>query len=397
MRLISLLMLFLLTALPGRGQPVVTANILADQTRIEQSGERVHVSIGLSKPVPFRVFTLNDPKRLIVDFQMVNWDNLPENLERSVVDVNAIRYGLFQTDWSRLVFDLNAPLIVEQVEISARTGYSVLEIQMRQGGEAEFASAARAPVNGLWRENQVVPVIAGDAGLPLVALDAGHGGIDPGARRGRVVEKDLTLQFAFDLRDALLASGRYRVLMIRETDLFIPLLERVRLARASGADVLLSLHANTVEEGYARGTTVINLSEEASSHEAQALAGIENRADLIAGVALLGEDDEITKVLVEMAQRQTNTLSELLAQRMAQNLGTVLDDGVQSRRMSAGFRVLRAPDIPSLLLELGFMSSPSDLDNLMSPDWRARANRAIIAALDGWMLESAQMRGLLRK
>lgn len=392
MRILSII-LFVFAGLSGaQAQP---ANIIADQTQVEAFTGGVTLRIGLSKAVSYRVFTLDDPKRLVVDLRDLDWANMPDGL--MAPEISDIRFGLFQPGWSRLVVDLDTALLVDAVEMLTVRGVRVLSVRMVQGNDAAFADTAGAPDDGLWRANQVNPMAQGAQGLPLVALDAGHGGIDPGALVDEISEKALTLTYAQELRDALLATGRYRVLMIRDSDVFISLSERVRLARASGADVFISLHANTVTLGNARGTTVYNLSDIASNDEAAALAAFENRADLIAGVPLVGEDDQIAQVLIDMAQRETNVFSERFGDALADSLVDALEDGVRSRRMSAGFRVLRAPDIPSLLVELGFMSSERDMENMRSAAWRAQANAAFITALDLWFAQSAEMRGLLRK
>ncbi|MEX0970874.1 MAG: N-acetylmuramoyl-L-alanine amidase [Paracoccaceae bacterium] len=377
----------------SRAEAPVQARIIPAQTQFVADGFGVVAYIALDRPTPFRVFTLDDPWRLVVDFPTLDWNGLTPDTVANAPALQALRFGQFTRDWSRLVFDLAQPLALSEVEFDTQTNR--LRLQLSPVSAADFAAQAGAPAGVEWQVNLPLEIL-GEGDLPIVAIDAGHGGVDPGAIRGYVLEKDLTLVVAQELRAALLATGRYRVAMIRETDVFVSLRDRVRLARAAGAHVLLSLHANTAERGRARGTSVYNLSEEASDAETAAIVEFENRADLLAGVVLDGEEDLIAEILVDMAQLETNLLSESLGAALADNLLTVLDRGAKSRHRWAGFRVLKAPDIPSVLIELGFMSTPGDLEDLQSEEWRADINAQIIATLDQWFVQMAETRALMR-
>ncbi|WP_316015857.1 N-acetylmuramoyl-L-alanine amidase, partial [Roseobacter sp. HKCCA0434] len=222
------------------------------------------------------------------------------------------------------------------------------------------------------------------AARPRIVLDPGHGGVDPGAIRADIAEKDIALAFALELRAVLEASGRYEVVLTREADIFLSLRERVRIARAAEADVFLSLHANTVTRGNASGAAIYTLSEEASSREAAALAALENRADLVGGVDLGAGEDDLALLLTDMAQRDTNARSADLAEVTVAALRDAVGVIRTNPHRQAGFRVLKAPDIPSLLIELGFLSDAGDRANLVSPRWRRHAADGILAALDAW-------------
>ncbi len=356
------------------------ARVMPGKTGLSADNYEITLSLALSHPVPYRIFILDNPRRFGIDFQEIDFSFLPSNLADDIDQVSAVRFGLFKPKQSRLILDLEAPFIVESAEYIE----NVLKITLHRSDATTFTALSLQQGNAA--TPVVAPMIEGVAGLPLVALDAGHGGIDPGAVRNDVTEKQVTLLFARQLRDALLATGRYRVLMIRNDDSFLALPERIRLARASSADIFISLHANTVERGNARGTTVYNLSEDASNDEAASRAEQENRSDIIAGAVLLGQDDEIANILLALAQRQTNAGSVRFADTLASTIRFALGEGVPSRRMAANFRVLRAVDTPSVLVELGFMSNTTDLANLLSPSWRGAANQAIIAALDEWLI-----------
>tara|TARA_R110002124_G_scaffold49574_8_gene145192 strand:+ start:564 stop:1793 length:1230 start_codon:yes stop_codon:yes gene_type:complete len=374
-------------------QSPAQVRIIPGETKFVADGFGVVAAIALDEPSPFRVFTLDDPWRLVVDFPTLDWNGLTPDIVADTPALQALRFGQFTRDWSRLVFDLNQPLALSEVEFDTTT--NSLHLRLSPVSASAFAAQAGAPAGVEWQVNTPLD-IQGEAGLPIVAIDAGHGGVDPGAIRGYVLEKDLTLVVAQELRTALLATGRYRVAMIRETDTFVSLRDRVRLARAAGAHVLLSLHANTAERGRARGTSVYNLSDEASDAETAAIVEFENRADLLAGIDLDGEEDLIAEILVDMAQRETNLLSENLGAMLSDSLLAVLDSGAKSRHRWAGFRVLKAPDIPSVLLELGFMSTPGDLEDMQSETWRAALNAQIIATLDAWFVQMAETRALMR-
>ena len=193
-------------------------------------------------------------------------------------------------------------------------------------------------------------------GKVLVAIDPGHGGIDPGASREGVTEKDLALAFGLELRAALEASGRFEVVMTRESDVFVSLRDRVEMARSAGADVFLSLHLNTVAEGDVSGATVYALSETASDASAKALAEFENQSDTLAGLDNVGGEDQVALALIDMARRVTDARSAQLGTALVEGFGGTV--GVTRNRpfWTADLRVLKAPDMPSLLLELGFLS-----------------------------------------
>jgi N-acetylmuramoyl-L-alanine amidase len=217
----------------------------------------------------------------------------------------------------------------------------------------------------------------------VVVLDPGHGGIDPGTRApSGELEKDLVLEFASALRAKLEATGKYRVMMTRTDDTFVELSERVRFARQQQAQLLISIHCDALVrgEGEAEGATVYTLSDKATDAEAQRLADTENRADIIAGVDLAAEPDEIADILIDLAQRETKTFSAHFARNVVKEMRTAARLHKRPQR-SAGFRVLKAPDVPSVLIELGYVSNARDLKQLVSESWRSRAGDAIVHAV----------------
>ncbi len=227
------------------------------------------------------------------------------------------------------------------------------------------------------------PKADGDS-RPLIVLDPGHGGIDNGTKgSGGELEKDVVLAFAQTLREKLDSGGKYRVAMTRSDDTFIPLAERVRFARAHSAALFISVHADALprSEGQAEGATVYTLSENGSDVEAARLAETENKADVIAGVDLTAEPNDVANILVDLAQRETKTFSVQFAHTVVGELKNAARMHKQPLK-SAGFKVLLAPDVPSVLVELGYMSTKDDLKQLTSTAWRARTAQALVQAVD---------------
>lgn len=216
---------------------------------------------------------------------------------------------------------------------------------------------------------------------PVVVIDAGHGGIDPGAigRKGEY-EKTVVLAIAQALKKDLLADGRYKVVMTRDSDVFIPLAERVKIARKAGASLFLSIHADTISDSSVHGAGVYTLSASASDAQAAALAAKENSADEIAGISLRDTPDEISSILIDFAQHHTQERSARLAALLVPRMGTAIDMRQRSHR-SAGFRVLKAPDVPSALVEVGYLSNSADEAVLLSSKGRARIARALSRAI----------------
>jgi N-acetylmuramoyl-L-alanine amidase len=221
-------------------------------------------------------------------------------------------------------------------------------------------------------------------GRRVIVIDPGHGGIDPGAvgvRRTR--EKDVVLAFSLALRDRLKANPDYEVVLTRDTDKFLSLKQRVTVARQNQADLFIAVHADTVRGASVRGATLYTLSEKASDAEAEALAQKENRSDIIGGIDLGGSNEEVTDILIELAQRETKNHSTFFAKKAATQLQLVTHMTGKPTR-SAGFVVLKAPDVPSVLLELGYLSNRADETLLMSPKWQAQVTQAMAMAIDAY-------------
>ncbi|MGC8203480.1 N-acetylmuramoyl-L-alanine amidase [Aliiroseovarius sp. PTFE2010] len=369
-------------------------------TRIyEVSGDTV-LELALSQPVPFRIFALDNPRRMVIDLSEVVWDGLdPDAMNRSF-RVSGARVGGFQPGWSRMVLDLSVPLGLVIADVSANASGALITMTFEQIDDDTFAEGAGAPPDA-----QITPPAAetaaprrryqGDRPL-VVVLDPGHGGIDPGAQADGMVESHLMLTFAQELRDMLIRSGGFHVVLTRTDDSFVPLEHRITIAREAGADVFLSLHADALAEGTASGASVYTLAEKATDRAAQQLAERHDRADLLAGVDLSDTEDEIAIVLMDLARTETAPRTERFAKILVEELTQNIKMHKKPRHR-ANFSVLKAPDIPSVLLEIGFLSSARDRQRLSDPAWRAKAVWAMRDALQRWAEADAAEAQLIRQ
>jgi len=364
------------------------------RSAISQSGQGVQISLGLSQPVPWRVRLLDMPPRLVMDFREVDWSGI-NDLPQTAAAVKGLRAGVFRPGWSRLVLELAGPFLVSSAEMTTDDGRAAVTVQLTPATPEDFAQKAALPEPAGWAMPKPadVPKLQPQGTGPLVVvLDPGHGGIDPGAESAGQTEAKLMLTFARELEEALVRDGRFRVVLTREGDVFVPLETRTSLARGAGADVFLSLHADALAEGDAQGATVYTLSEDASDEASAALAERHDRDDLLAGVDLSDQDDVVAEVLMDMARTETQPRAERLAGAI---VAAVKGAKIRMHRhphQSGGFSVLKSPDIPSVLLEVGFLSSDRDFRRLADPDWRAKLAGALVQALGSWATEDAALR-----
>src|SRR5450830_1247101 len=333
----------------------------ATDVRIGGDDKQTRFVVDLSQKIDLAAFTLADPYRVVIDLPQVTFKLSAKAGEQSRGLVKAFRYGLIMQGGSRIVLDTKGPVRIDKA----------------------IALENRSPRSSSVKPSEAAPQAAGDT-RPLIVLDPGHGGIDNGTKApSGEMEKDLVLQFALTLRAKLEHSGKYRVAMTRSDDTFIPLAERVRFARAHGAALFVSVHADAIprREGQAEGATVYTLSEHASDAEAARLAEAENKADVIAGVDLTAEPGDVANILVDLAQRETKTYSAQFARTLVGELKAT--SRLHKHPMkAAGFKVLTAPDVPSVLVELGYMSTKDDLKLLTSTAWQAKTAAALSQAVD---------------
>lgn len=365
---------------------------VATDIRIGGDDKQTRFVVDLSRKIDITAFMLADPYRVVVDLPRTTF-KLPANTgERARGLVKAFRYGLIMQGGSRIVLDTKAPVRLEKAfVIDAAEGQPArLVLDLVATDRASFMrnitlANRSAQQSASARPSDAPPKVEGDA-RPLIVIDPGHGGIDNGAKgTGGELEKDVVLAFALTLREKLEAQGKYRVAMTRSEDEFIALGERVRFARSRNAALFVSVHADALpkREGLAEGATVYTLSENASDAEAARLAETENKADVIAGVDLTAEPDDVANILVDLAQRETKTFSMQFARTVVEELKSAARLHKHPLK-SAGFKVLLAPDVPSVLVELGYMSTKDDLKQLTSANWRARTAQALAQAVDAY-------------
>lgn len=362
---------------------------VAVEARVEADADRARLIFTLSKAVEARWMVLENPDRIVVDLPTINFQLPPDVGRRTAGLVRGFRYGLFAPGRSRIVIDLVQPALPVRIGSESIGGVVAAEfvLELRRTDRAAFtraAAAAREPVpsasTALFSGRTTTPRAGDDR--PVVVIDPGHGGIDAGATGiGNVLEKDVVFAFSQLLRTKLERSGKVRVAMTRDTDVFIALDERVRLARQANAALFVSIHADSLANGAdVRGLTVYTGSDMASDAESARLAEAENRADQLAGVEQPATREDIADILDDLTKRETRTYSTLFARTLVAQMGATGKLNKNPHR-SAGFRVLRAPDVPSALVELGYLSSRSDSEMMQTAEWRERSTDLIAASI----------------
>lgn len=364
------------------------ANEAALSARLAQDGSQNRLELDLTSRLGFRVFTLDGPRRVVVDFPEIDWRLEPPRPGKSMQLIDGIRFGLVRPGMSRLVIDLKRAAAVTEAYTTEGGGR----------GPAKFIIALRPEIDEAFAREAGWPDGDQDAAtappLPktkpkravVVAIDAGHGGRDAGASSGRVIEKDLVLQYAKELAAAIERRPGYKAFLVREGDEFLRLRTRVERAREAAADLMISIHADALESGVASGASVYTLSDDASDEEAAALVDSHNRADAIGGVSLDAEEADVASILVNLARRSTDAASVGLAEALVAQLETHSKVLRGRALQSAGFRVLKAPDVPSVLVELGFLNSAKDRARITSDEGRAALVRAMADGVHDWVL-----------
>ncbi|GJD35246.1 N-acetylmuramoyl-L-alanine amidase [Methylobacterium aerolatum] len=361
----------------GRTSAVAIAAELSSQ------GAQSKLVLTLSKAVEARAFVMERPDRVVIDLPEVNFQLDGETGRRRDGVVQSFRYGLFAPGRSRIVIDLAAPAIVGRIETATRPrdGAVLMTIPLKQVEREAFRKAAASSDPSPAQPHVAVSEPADSR--PLIVIDAGHGGTDPGAIASTgVFEKDIVFGFAQDLAGKLSAGGHYRVQMTRDRDVFVPLLERVRIARDAKADLFISIHADSISSApQVRGATIYTGSEKATDAESAKLAERENRADAAAGAEASEAPPDIADILQELTLRETRGFSSGFARSLMGQLGPVMEMSAKPHR-EARFVVLRSPDVPSVLVELGYLSSKRDLEMLQNPEWRAGVTGSMAKAVD---------------
>jgi N-acetylmuramoyl-L-alanine amidase len=376
-------------AAPGMGA-VPESFPLASDVRLGGDETLTRFVMDFSRKIDLHIFTLADPYRVIVDIPQVSFRLPPKSGESGRGLIKAFRFGLVMPGGSRIVIDLTKPARIDKAfAIDSSDGVParlVLELAatdresfLRKIATDQRLAHTESPPHNARQST------GGDT-RPLIVLDPGHGGIDTGTKSPNgQMEKDIVLDFTTRLRDKIERLSKYRVSMTRSDDTFVPLAERVRFAREAGASLFISIHADWLprREGDTQGATVYTLSETATDPAAARLAEQENRADVIAGVDLKEQPEDVAGILIDLAQRETKTFSVQFAHKLVATIKRTTRLHKEPIK-SAGFRVLRAPDVPSVLVELGYVSNKEDLQSLLSESWREHTADSMASAIDGY-------------
>lgn len=388
----------------------VSAQDLAGLARLDvtQSGatdrfRRTQVDLYLSQPVPYRVFTLDDPTRLVLDFREVEFRGAEASAFTESDWISDARFGGLRPGWSRMILDLAEPVRVDQagMTVDVTDGTAHIELVLRASSAEDFAALAGPPNDPDWiffPAIDLVPPTEKPADGPLVVvIDPGHGGIDSGATHGDVREADIMLALALELSAALGRIEGVQPALTRIDDSFVPLQERMTLARGAGADLFISLHADSLEGLQATGASVYTLTDEAADEASQRMAERHDRRDLLAGVDLSAQSDEVAVILQDIARIETSAAGNRFADHLVQAM-TDTNAVLNTRpRRQAPLAVLNAADFPSVLLEVGFMSNPADRARLTSPEGRAPMVAAVTLAVGRWAIEEAALKPLIRQ
>ncbi len=356
--------------------------------------DRTRFVIELDQSQPYRAFILTDPHRAVIDLPDVEWTGEPPHEERMVGLVGNLRYGLFRPGISRVVIDLKrAARIQNHFALDAGGGSGpriVIDLEAADAGEAGAqkpvaAAGWEAYASQLEKSSSTTASLAPPASASdkrVVVIDPGHGGVDPGAIGvSGQYEKHIVLGVAKALQREMEATGRYEVVLTRDRDVYLPLRDRYQIAHEVEADLFVSLHADSHPSRGLRGASVYTLSDTASDKEAAALARKENKADVIAGADLTGYTPEVSSILIDLAQQSVNENSWHFAEMLVDDLAREVKVLNNTHRF-AGFAVLKSPNVPSVLVELGYLSNRQDEKLLGSEGYRERIGRALTRAVD---------------
>ena len=394
----ALIALCLLAALaPALSLPSLAAGearAVASGVSIVEAGDQTRFELELDRDLEFSVFALADPYRVIIDLPETDFRLPADATDEAKGLVEAFRFGLFSPGKSRVVIDLAGPVAIDEPVVTkpADDGPARLTVALEPTARAVFlrdfalngtgAAPAAAPTPA---RATAVPLLNSRTNpKPVIVIDPGHGGLDPGASsRTGAIEKDIVLDFAKDLASRLRKSGVFRVVLTRTTDVFVSLDRRRQIAHENQADLFISIHADSIRASAIRGATVYTVSDKASDEEAAAIAAAENRADIIAGIQMQDVSDEVSDILIDLAKRDTRgralDFAKVLVEEMRENVRLN-----SNPHRSASFVVLKSPDVASVLVELGYLSNRQDADALLSNEWRAKAATSVIDAVKSY-------------
>lgn len=390
-----------LTGVPVVAQDAVNSLPIVESVQAEKNSALTTLRFIVSADVAIESAVLDGPDRLILDWPEVSFQNPPLAAPRNVGVVKSLRAGTISHGRSRVVIELLEPAL--PVNIRSELAYSgaarAIIVDLKPVPRDRFTAKAmerRQQMARAERTSPPVPLVESGDQRPLIVIDPGHGGPDLGATGVTgIFEKDIVLSFSRELARKLRAIGEFRVAMTRERDVFVPLDERVKFARARGAALFLSIHADTLSDNSSvRGLTVYTGSDRASDPESARLAEAENRSDTAAGLDTSVKTEAVTDILGDLMMRETHAHSALFARTIVGQMTNAAKLNKNPIR-SAGFRVLRAPDIPSALLELGYISSPTDIELLTSVGWTDRATDRLVGAVMQFFESREKLQGAI--
>lgn len=402
------------TALPAHADTVV------EDIRYGLNAGKTRVVVDLARASDFRVFTLADPARLVIDIEKSDW-RVPRSQPVRRGDVlKSYRSGELDDGLTRIVFDLKQPAVIDSAFTLPRDGAARdrVVVDVRPATENLFTARLEkifgnknlkgtlttppVPASAMAAARNEKIQAAEPVALPprkpkpltkspyakdrkyIVMIDPGHGGADPGAVSGRIYEKHITLAVSKELRRQLEETGKYRVVMTRDSDKYIRLHERLNMARQERADLFISIHADKIDRVNVRGASVYTLSRQASDAETARLAERENSAGVVAGVDLASESEDVAGILLDLAMREKMNESSLLAKFLESAFRSKNVKLLPNSHRSAGFAVLKAPDVPSVLIEIGFLSNPAEAKMLGSAEFQRRISGAIVDGVDAY-------------
>jgi N-acetylmuramoyl-L-alanine amidase len=353
---------------------------IAFAARVVGDDKRARLIVDFDKSVKYDAYLLADPRRIIIDLSQTAFSLTGEAKKLPTGLVRDLRYGTIGPGQSRIVLELARDVVIENHSlrnVAAENRHRLL-LDLVTASAEKFASAVRksAP-KPTQSENSANPQKTQDKKTFTVVLDPGHGGIDGGAEgAGKTAEKTVTLNFAKHLKASLQNIDQLKVLMTREDDRFVSLSDRVDFAKKNHADLFISIHADSLRQRNIRGATIYTLSEEGTDDQSRALAQKQNRADLVAGLSLPKTQPKVTDILIDLTRRETQAFSVGIARLIVRQM----KDRVrllQNPHRSADFYVLKAPEFPSVLLELGYLSNVEDEKLMKSEEWQTKAANII--------------------
>ena len=354
----------------------------------------IEINLQLSQGVPYKIWMDRDPLSLIIDFNVLNFNGIDLEKINHSKNIKSIEIKELDTEWSRLSFHLADYWAIENTEmsISPQDNSASLSIFLKSISEGIFSLTDKP--NKDFSRNKISAIENNDF---VVVLDPGHGGRDPGAEAGGYRESSLMLELAEAVKESLIRNTDFKVVLTRTEDKFLSLEDRITIASQSDANLFISLHADAVIEGEASGTTVYLLSDKATDKMSAQLASRHDRSEILRGVDLSGLDSQVASVLLDMARQETKPRSEAVASFILKVFKEKITELSSQPLRYAAFSVLKSPDIPSILIEAGFMSTSSDLQNLTTKKWRREFADSLTEAISRWYVRDKENKVLLRE